>query len=797
MAYILAQEPLWSVLKQIGVPAESGYVYTYQTGTNIPQAVALNPAGTAFQTNPIRLDQAGQCIAYWNVGEGMPLYRLQIYDRSKNLILTVDNYPSVSTAGGGDITVYVDLQNYARNEQFTFWLNGVSFDNDALIVGKTPIADEWYFDRDTQTPDISITRETFAPGLSNPASTPVHYLHYVCTSAASATKQDILQKYGSVQSLNNEQVTVYFSARTSDAGTFSTITLVANQFFGAGGSPDVTLTFDIDIDDTWQVYSQTFVVPNTTGKVIGSNNDDYLSIGFRPQINQVIAIDLVNIQFQPGVGTGASNFPYETTDDQYTRILAEVLKSNNTNQGTDIIGVTGKPEYIDLTEFDDEIEPRNYLICGDMYTNPRQFGQIQDSTTIVPNNDGTYIADGVILISDGDNVVSQSSLPGLPLIFTIVTDNRKWGIFQIIEAERASDLFNRYASAAAQIQTGNSGGDVAVNWKVAILGYTGTAGAEPRQVVTPGLWNGAAVNPTLAAGWTYLQVSEAFTSHTGGYWEDNTPTGGVNNVSIPTPGTLTNFKTIGVMLWVDDATPFSVDDLTNIRRWNLTPTKHIAPVEFVGSEEAELQAQRYYQKSYPSSSAIAWGYSVSKNEANLFSYANAPLPLNTGNLGALTPPSITVAPLKNITVNWDSGSVAADAVVIGSYPNQIVKLPLKQEMASIPTITLFNSDTGISGTATAYYDFEIVSSTSPNISAAVFADSIDGNQTMTSHSNISIPVVAGAATPNQIMISSGDFELFYIEAYAISPNPAATVTINFPDNIIFGAEYIADALLGV
>lgn len=797
MAYILAQEPLWSVLKQIGVPAEAGYVFTYQTGTNIPQATALNPAGTAFQTNPIRLDQAGQAIIYWNVGEGIPLYRLQIYDKNLNLILTVDNYPSVTTVSGGDITVYVDLQNYARNEQFTFWLNGTSFDNDALIVGQTPIADEWYFDRDTQTPDITITRETFPPGLANPASTPVHYLHYVCTSAASATKQDILQKYGSVQSLNNQQVTVYFAARTSDAGTFSTVTLVANQFFGAGGSPDVTLTFDIDIDDTWQVYSQTFVVPNTTGQVIGTGNDDYLSIGFRPQINQVIGIDLVNIQFQPGIGTGAANFPYETTDDQYTRIIAEVLRETNPNQGTDIIGVTGKPEYTNLTEFDDEIEPRNYLICGDMYTNPRQFGQIQDSTTIVPNNDGTYVADGVILISDGDDVVSQNSLPGIPLVFTIVTDNRKWGIFQIIEAQRAADLFDRYASAAVQVQTGNDSGDVPVNWKVAIVGYAGVLGSEPRQVVSPGLWNGSGVNPTLATGWSYLGVSDAFTSHTGNYWDENTPTGGVNNVSIPTPNTLANFKTVGVMVWVDDATPFSVDDLINIRRWNLTPTKHIAPVEFVGTEESLVQAQRYFQKSYPCDAEIAWAYSVDVSEANLFSYSNSPLPINTGNLGATNPPDLTAAPLKNLNVIWDNGSIPEKAFVVGSYPQQMINIPLKQEMTSIPAVTLFNSDTGAAATARAYYGFSIVSSTSPNISAAVFAGSIDSNQTFTAHSNLEIPIITESISPNKIVISSGDFELFYIEAYQINPNSTATVVVDFPGNIIFGAEYIADALLGV
>ena len=181
---------------------------------------------------------------------------------------------------------------------------------------------------------------------------------------------------------------------------------------------------------------------------------------------------------------------------------------------------------------------RNAVINGGM--NVAQRGTTFDSTTNPQNNDGNYLIDQWILLSDGDNITKVYQVEegcGFAWEFEVVTANKKFGMLQIFPSETSQYLYNcgEVSVCIKQRGTGLS------NLRAAVLAWNGTADQPTKDVVSA--WNGAGTDPTLVSGWTY----------------ENTPT------NIPVASTLTEIKiegvsldtsgttNIGIFVWCDDA----------------------------------------------------------------------------------------------------------------------------------------------------------------------------------------------------------------------------------------------------
>ncbi|HET7713380.1 MAG TPA: hypothetical protein VFK94_03105 [Patescibacteria group bacterium] len=129
-----------------------------------------------------------------------------------------------------------------------------------------------------------------------------------------------------VRTYAGKQVTLSFIARTS-VGT-PKIGVEIEQSFGTGGAPSAIVTTAISaitISTTLTKYSLTFTVPSISGKILGTNNDDYLAINLWMSagatyaarasnigIQNVTALEITDVQLEAGsVATAFERLPQQ------------------------------------------------------------------------------------------------------------------------------------------------------------------------------------------------------------------------------------------------------------------------------------------------------------------------------------------------------------------------------------------------------------------------------------------------------------------------------------------------------
>lgn len=796
-SYVLAPNYRYYVNSVCGVPAVGGTISTLDAITGLPRSTYSDPAG--LNANPpvmvITADGSPGYPIYWQIVEGGSLYRVVVRDKSGSLIWIAPNYPINETISGGNIiNLSVNASNYFRNDQYSFWHQGTFFEGDTLPVGITQTADDWYFERSNATADIQISRIVWPAGSPEAPFSPAYGWQYQVLSPSADPNSDHFQQFKSVQTLNNQQVSVGFYAQTGAAATTAQVTILTYQYFGVAGSvPVETIIQTVTLTDSMALQQVTYTVPNIAGATIDPNGGDYLRIIYRFNPNLIQIVQIAEQQFQEGIGTGL-NYPYKTVEQQFSDDIQLQLINGEPGQGTDLITIPGKAEYVNLTEWIDDVAPQNFLIGWNFYTNPFQFGLSVKNATVVPNNDGTYIADQTILISDGDDIVymlAYSGVPGgAPLSLNVVTPDRKFGIFQIIEEKNCFELYGQICSAMISIAVNNPD---SVNFKIAIVSFTGVSGQELRQVVVPGAWGGPGVDPTLNTGWSYLS-SQAFTA---------TPTNpmgvgnmyGISNVTVPTPFSVSGFKTLGVMVWVDDPTPLIVGSYIAIYQGSLTQTLAYAPCAPETINETLDKCKRYFKKSYLSSGIIPWGYIPTNpsyvqvvNSCPVIAHSSSYVLLDTIVGGILTTgPFYSVgAPNSNVILNtiFVSGPPAINGGYIAnifSLNVQDIVIPFGNSMAKIPTVTIYNSSTGTSGSVNLSYQF----AAGPNCSGT-----LNGITTV----NPNISDIRSTTEQVTFTLGSGQSQCWSAVSTLLNTNGSWEFTFNAPQA---ACEYVADALLGV
>ncbi len=662
VAYVLAANMAYYVLDQNGVPAYQGYLVTLNNDTGAPQASYSDPAG--INQNPIvmrlGIDGAPGYPVYFKIGNGSALYRMKSYNKSGQLIREITNYPSEGVVGGGgDITVNNDIVNLSTNPQFAFWSESDSYTNNDLPVGTTAIADTWNYTRNTTNATISVSRATFLPGENLVPFSPSGYLLYSCTGAGNDTANYFSQRYNDVQMLNNQTVTQSIYAAVINLGSVSEMSLICIQNFGTGGSPEViTPIDDFALIDSWQRYAATFVVPSIGGKIIGPLGDDYLAFAWRLKDNQIVDIGLVNSAFQSGNGSGI-DFPYISPEEQYAEILPYNLAGDSDKQGTNLVG---KKEWGTLETWTKAVQATNFLIGADFYNNPNQLGAL-----IASGNNGEYVADQTILLSDGDGIVAKNSFISEPLTLEVLINSKKFGIFQIIEDVNSANLRGQIASVCCSLYA-----DAPVTVKCAIIGWSGAPGAEIRAAWTSASLPGS--DPMLAAGWNYIAVSDNFTID--------------NSTSYPQLSYLNNvvmngYTSYGVIIW-NDGVELTVGEKIYFQNNALTlgnsaffPT----PLPF---QDVLLKCQRYYHRTYSWRDPLAWGSITNLNSKAFYPQAVWSVGVNISTIF----PSVLVIP-----------------GIINTYSsNLIANYEFPVEMYKEPIIRIFDPTTGVEGNAHLFVD---------------------------------------------------------------------------------------------
>ena len=211
----------------------------------------------------------------------------------------------------------LDPENRIINGAFDFWQRGTSFTANAYG------ADRWFNNSSSATGTMS--RQAFALGDTLGPNNPTYFLRQaVSGQSASGDYAQFLQPIEGVRSYAGQTITVLGWARRSSGSGNMAVELV--QGFGTGGSPSSAVFVTpqtVTLTSSFAPFAVTMAVPSITGKTLGTNGNDYLSLNFWTSAGstfnartnslglQTIGVDLWGVHIKVGTHTTAATDLYK------------------------------------------------------------------------------------------------------------------------------------------------------------------------------------------------------------------------------------------------------------------------------------------------------------------------------------------------------------------------------------------------------------------------------------------------------------------------------------------------------
>jgi len=233
---------------------------------------------------------------------------------------------------------------------------------------------------------------------------------------------------------------------------------------------------------------------------------------------------------------------------------------------------------------------RNGIINGCFRVAQR--GVAFTAATVPLNSDDAYLLDRWVLLSDGNDIVdvTQVTTP-VPVgayaaaCFDIETEDKKWGILQILEARDSARFIGGTVSLSFKARRGAS--DTSTLLRAAVLSWASTADAVTSDVVNA--WGNEGTNPTLVANWTAENTPAALAELTDAY-----QTFKIEGIAVDTASAVN----IAVFIWSEDKTN-AVGDLVYIADVQLELSAVATPFE-VRSYATEMTLCARYAMAYTS-----------------------------------------------------------------------------------------------------------------------------------------------------------------------------------------------------
>jgi len=191
----------------------------------------------------------------------------------------------------------------------------------------------------------------------------------------------------------------------------------------------------------------------------------------------------------------------------------------------------------------------NALINGDMRI-------AQRGASIAAPNDAAFLLDRWKILSDGNGVIDAdqetTTIPDqsyASMKLTVNTANKKFGIYQIIEARDAKRLIGKKVSLSFKTYTPT--GKRIRKIRASVMSWTSTEDVPVADPITS--WNAQGTNPSHNANFTTEGIFADFIDLTVDTWETWT----LEGVNIDTAGA----KNVAVFIWVDDTDAAAGDEL--------------------------------------------------------------------------------------------------------------------------------------------------------------------------------------------------------------------------------------------
>jgi hypothetical protein len=242
-----------------------GAYHTGSPSTVSRTTVIRNSAGTTS-----RLNFAGSARVYCEVPSSRRIYA----DGSG--VVQSPSFGGTVQINGAAISAADAGRNNLHNSQFNITQRATG----PFTTLNTYTLDRWLIAGTTDAVSISQVALSDADRAAIGDEEAEFCLQNVFTGNAGASAfNTLIQRIENVRRLSNKTVTVSFWAK-ANSGT-PKIGVSIDQGFGTGGSPSAAVSGTgtaVTISTTWTRYSVSVAVPSTSGKTLGSNNDDYTGL---------------------------------------------------------------------------------------------------------------------------------------------------------------------------------------------------------------------------------------------------------------------------------------------------------------------------------------------------------------------------------------------------------------------------------------------------------------------------------------------------------------------------------------
>ncbi|MAM60870.1 hypothetical protein [Maritimibacter sp. UBA3975] len=198
------------------------------------------------------------------------------------------------------------FRNKIINGNFDVWQEGTSFTADGYT------ADQWKLTEGSGAA-CTVSRQAFTLGQTDVPGNPKFFARWARGTAGSAAST-FEQPMEDVRTLAGETTTETVWLKAS-AATEIDIDLVQN--FGTGGSPssevETSVVSGASLTTSWQKFTYSVSVPSISGKTVGSDSNDYLSLKLtraHDATNPTASVDIARVSAVQGDATGETD-PHE------------------------------------------------------------------------------------------------------------------------------------------------------------------------------------------------------------------------------------------------------------------------------------------------------------------------------------------------------------------------------------------------------------------------------------------------------------------------------------------------------
>lgn len=359
--------------------------------------------------------------------------------------------------------------NIVSNGDLARWDQGFTFNTPADGV---ETANAWVVGFNGTSGTFTVSAQAFAPGQTDVDGQPKWFWRWDQTVASVGSTarnfRNRIRAHNRAQWRNAEQVTMSVWMKADSPRTAG---MTISQNFGTGGAPSGTTaqTLNVNLTTSWQRFTHTVTLASCAGKTIGTNDDDYISVGIDLPVNTTLTVDVAMLQLEPGGRASEpwSPWPVPPAYGGFGVVgstLDEILSKVALNLRTALLTVDGAGSLLDA-DFLDGLSAADFV---------RLSGSVTETIT------GQKTFSNVLTIFSNKIRVESTSFPQVALRDTDAgVDEKVWAVITnggLLTIVAVPDAEVGGSNAVSFARTGTTIG--AANWSVTQhLSVAGSAGA--------------------------------------------------------------------------------------------------------------------------------------------------------------------------------------------------------------------------------------------------------------------------------------------------------------------------------